>query len=232
MHQYIKGDETQRYLLDYLKFLTKTVDNSIVWAFARKYRNNEDGSDIDFVAVADYYEAQPHQYAALKWLEDALNNVCPYHLGSFYQVWQASYVPASPPVVKTNTGSRTDDYARLYELMTRDGERIPGSGSPEESNIKRLILELIKLEKFLGVDINMTSGYRPEPINTEVGGVPNSEHTKGLAADCYSDQMPDAEFEEKASKYWLDNQLGGVGYGMAALGFTHLDLGEVRTWSY
>ena len=227
MRQY-RGDERQDEALNTLHFIISILDNSIIWNFARKYRNNEDGSDINFVAVAKWYEARTHQIDALKYLDGASRLLFPGDLGLFYELW--GIITTS---LKESTQPTTDDgYKRLYTAMTHNGERIPAKGSTEELNIRKMVLELQKLEKHLGVQISLTSGYRPEPINSEVGGVPGSMHTTGLAADCYSDQMKDDEFEQKVSKYWLDNGLGGVGYGMGYRNFTHIDLGSVREWQY
>jgi hypothetical protein len=233
LRQYCR-DGKQDEALNYLHFVISTLDNSIIWNFARKYRNNEDGSDIDFVAVAEWYEAQTHQVVALDYLHEACQELLPGHLELFYELWAAITLPLLSCQKPTSEVQSTSDdgYKHLYTQMTHNGERIPAKGSTEESNIRKMVLELQRLEKHLGVQISLTSGYRPEPINSEVGGVPGSMHTTGLAADCYSNQMDDSEFESKASKYWLDNKLGGVGMGMKARKFTHVDLGEVREWMY
>lgn len=57
---------------------------------------------------------------------------------------------------------------------------IPASIMP---NIRRLAgcLELIRTT--IGRPIVVTSGYRCKELNRAVGGVPNSHHTQGLAAD-------------------------------------------------
>lgn len=51
------------------------------------------------------------------------------------------------------------------------------------SNLQQLQQVLESLEKLLGVDIIVTSGYRCPELNRIVGGVANSWHTLGLAAD-------------------------------------------------
>jgi len=51
-------------------------------------------------------------------------------------------------------------------------------------NLKRLcmtVLEPIRLA--VGMPVFVTSGYRPEPLNTLIGGASNSDHLRGMAAD-------------------------------------------------
>lgn len=54
-------------------------------------------------------------------------------------------------------------------------------------NLIRLGQYLDKVREKMGVPITVTSGYRSTALNKAVGGVVNSQHTKGLAADlvCY-----------------------------------------------
>ncbi len=52
------------------------------------------------------------------------------------------------------------------------------------SNLGRLANELEKVRNILGaVPIHISSGYRCKELNSAVGGVPNSAHLYGLAAD-------------------------------------------------
>jgi len=54
----------------------------------------------------------------------------------------------------------------------------------ELSNIKSLCLSLLDaIREGLGVAVNITSGFRCEALNRKVGGVQNSQHRKGMAAD-------------------------------------------------
>ena len=48
---------------------------------------------------------------------------------------------------------------------------------------KRLVDLLDAIRERLGCPLIITSGYRCEEHNEEVGGVPNSYHTRGVAAD-------------------------------------------------
>jgi uncharacterized protein YcbK (DUF882 family) len=95
----------------------------------------------------------------------------------------------------------------------------------------KLARELDKVREAWDNPIGVTSWYRPEPINSEVGGVANSQHTLGAAADIYTMDGRDTEFEEWLdTKAWTDKALG---YGVASgRGFTHVDLRKDLRWTY
>lgn len=53
--------------------------------------------------------------------------------------------------------------------------------------IRLLVTQLLQpLRDRLGEPIAITSGYRCPGVNRLVGGVVNSQHTRGEAADCYA----------------------------------------------
>ena len=64
----------------------------------------------------------------------------------------------------------------------------------------------------------MTSFYRPEPINSAVGGVPGSKHVTGEAMDVYPVSRSLEEFYQWIRHRWS----GGLGDGRNK-GFIHLD---------
>ena len=67
-------------------------------------------------------------------------------------------------------------------------ENIPGREALVA--LKYLATELLEpLRKLYGKPVVVTSGYRSEEVNRLVGGVPGSQHTRGVAAECY---VPDA----------------------------------------
>jgi uncharacterized protein YcbK (DUF882 family) len=80
----------------------------------------------------------------------------------------------------------------------------------------------------------ITSGSRPEPINSQVGGARNSEHTydapsKG-AVDFYIDGVSVYTLQDWCDKNWPYS----VGYG-AKKGFVHLGMRESKArirWDY
>lgn len=106
------------------------------------------------------------------------------------------------------------------EVTQCDPRRIPKAGSTEEKNILLLARELDKVRLEWGSPIGVTSWYRPPAINAAVGGVSNSQHINGSAADIYTLDGRDWEFEKFVSKNWG----GALGFGVASgRGFTHVD---------
>jgi zinc D-Ala-D-Ala carboxypeptidase len=51
------------------------------------------------------------------------------------------------------------------------------------ANLHQLALALQAVERLLGHPLAISSGYRSPAVNAAVGGVPNSAHAAGLAAD-------------------------------------------------
>lgn len=66
--------------------------------------------------------------------------------------------------------------------------------------------------------MGVTSFYRPEPINAQVGGVPGSRHVSGEAFDIYPVDRSLESFYQWIRRRWT----GGLGDGRAR-GFIHLD---------
>jgi uncharacterized protein YcbK (DUF882 family) len=100
---------------------------------------------------------------------------------------------------------------------------------------KELCLFLEKVRKqFDGKPLIITSASRPEPINTQVGGAKNSEHTysapsKG-AVDFYVDGVDINVVQSWCDKNWPYS----LGYG-APKGFVHLGIREGKPrvrWNY
>jgi hypothetical protein len=76
----------------------------------------------------------------------------------------------------------------LEEFLVSDvaqNRGIPNTPTKEhERNIREVlapVLQIIRTE--LGVPVIITSAYRNPEVNRIVGGVPNSDHARGLAAD-------------------------------------------------
>lgn len=100
---------------------------------------------------------------------------------------------------------------------------------------KELCLFLEKVRKHFGnKPLVITSGSRPEPINSQVGGAKNSEHTyntpsKG-AIDFYIEGVNTWEVEKWCDKEWEYS----LGYG-APRGFVHVGMREGKPflrWDY
>lgn len=62
--------------------------------------------------------------------------------------------------------------------------------------LKKLVTYLLQpLRNRYGSAIAITSGYRNEAVNLLAGGVKNSQHTLGEAADCYIAEGPEKLLE-------------------------------------
>jgi hypothetical protein len=121
---------------------------------------------------------------------------------------------------------KNDKISRWFcerDVTNGDSRRIPTGGSEVYQNVMRMAAELDKIRDEWGQPIGVTSWYRPPRINAEVGGAQFSQHLNGGAADIYTLNGRDYEFEDFLDRHWG----GGLGYGVASgRGFTHLDLRE------
>lgn len=66
--------------------------------------------------------------------------------------------------------------------------------TPEHlANLRHLAARMEEVRALFGRPIEITSGYRNPAVNAAVGGVPNSAHALGFAADFHVDGMSDLE---------------------------------------
>jgi putative chitinase len=104
------------------------------------------------------------------------------------------------------------------EVLQFDQRRRP---SAQSSVIPRILVtadEFQAVRNAWGRPLGVTSFFRPEPINREVGGVPNSFHVQGLAMDIYPVGLPLQALYQWLIVRWT----GGFGDGRDR-GFIHLD---------
>lgn len=65
------------------------------------------------------------------------------------------------------------------------------------TNVKALCTHVLEpLRDLLDKPIIISSGYRPEAVNDLVGGAPDSQHTKGQAADFHVDGIADYDLAQ------------------------------------
>lgn len=89
----------------------------------------------------------------------------------------------------------------------------------------RLIEALEALRQLAGVPIVVHAGYRCPAHNRQVGGVPNSEHTRGLAADIHIPDLGLQQMYELASEV---SQFAQGGIGAYDSNFLHVDVRDHR----
>lgn len=105
------------------------------------------------------------------------------------------------------------------EVLQFDSRRAPVSGSWQENNILEMSKQFQYIRDAWGSGIGVTSFYRPEPINQQVGGVPGSQHTRGTAIDVYPTNGQLDEFYKWLWSRWT----GALGDGRSR-GFIHIDM--------
>lgn len=120
---------------------------------------------------------------------------------------------------------------RLSEFRSHDGAPTP----PTIALALQLTAEMLEsLREALSKDVGrecpllIVSGYRSPAWNKAVGGVSNSYHLKGLAADVTSPYASPARVQKVARRLQARGIVGGLG---SYPGFTHVDRGPKRSWS-
>lgn len=124
--------------------------------------------------------------------------------------------------------SRVSKWFTVGEAFQWDPVRRGRADDGVKHNIRQLAAQLDGLRDKFG-PLNVTSWFRDPETNRRVGGVSNSQHLLGHAADVYPLRYDGREFEKWCEANWP----GGVGRGQnSGRGFTHLDLGPRRVWDY
>jgi uncharacterized protein YcbK (DUF882 family) len=98
--------------------------------------------------------------------------------------------------------------------------------------VPALVDALEALRAIAGVPITVDCAYRCPIHNAAVGGVPNSEHTTGIAADIKIEGMAPNAMYAAALKVpsFAD---GGIGVSESATGYIHVDCRPRLTrWTY
>lgn len=105
------------------------------------------------------------------------------------------------------------------EVLQWDKRRVPARGAAVQSRLLRTAAEFQRIREAWGRPLGVTSFYRPEPINQQVGGVPGSKHVTGEAFDIYPVDRSLESFYQWIRGRWT----GGLGDGRGK-GFVHLDV--------
>ena len=132
---------------------------------------------------------------------------------------QAKPAPTPAPRVDWSDFScPVGKYITVGEVLQYDARRRPKAGSAEERAIIEICKQFDAIRSAWSGPLGVTSGYRPEPINSQVGGVPGSYHVKGMALDIY----PVGESLQKFHQWLVQRWSGGYGDGRPK-GFIHID---------
>jgi Peptidase M15 len=110
---------------------------------------------------------------------------------------------------------------------TKNGSRIPATAAIVD-NIVGLAKQLQKAREQIGVTFRVNSWYRPPAVNAAVGGVSNSQHLYGKAADLEVSGYSGRRVANAVMLWWP----GGVGIYSNMPNLVHLDIGPKRTWGF
>jgi hypothetical protein len=97
-----------------------------------------------------------------------------------------------------STAARLSTYFMVGEMTQGDPRRVPMDPVVRE-RILRFAQELDRVRVAWGSGLGVTSWYRPYLVNLAVGGVLNSQHVLGWAADVYPVKGRISEFQS-----WID----------------------------
>ena len=112
----------------------------------------------------------------------------------------------------------------LKEFESKDGSKMP---SDVYLNIVKLVGQLQFLRDYTGRAITVNSGYRSPEYNAKIGGVKNSQHLLGKAADITIEGLKPAEVYRLIDEL-IDMGLmlqGGLG---SYKSFTHYDIRKTK----
>lgn len=115
------------------------------------------------------------------------------------------------------------------EFDSNDGAAMP----PDVlDNIKRLAHQLQVLRDTVKAPIQINSGYRSPSHNKKIGGVPDSQHVKGKAADIVIKGMSSKQVATVIERLIADGKMMQGGLGLYNT-FTHYDIRGTRArWDF
>ena len=104
------------------------------------------------------------------------------------------------------------------EILQWDKRRVPGPAASVKARLLRTAAEFQRVREAWGAPLGITSFYRPEPVNSQIGGFSGSKHITGEAFDLYPVTGNLENFYRWIRVRWT----GGLGDGRSR-GFIHLD---------
>ena len=122
----------------------------------------------------------------------------------------------------------TKNFSKI-EFESRDGATMP---SDVLENIKELAENLQKVRDFIQEPIHINSGYRSVSHNKNIGGVKNSQHILGKAADVTSKNFTSKQLVSVFETLISDGTIQQGGLGLYN-GFVHYDIrGTYSRWNF
>jgi hypothetical protein len=99
-------------------------------------------------------------------------------------------------------------------------------------NIKILAIQLQYIRDYIDRPITLTNAYRCPAHNKKVGGVPNSQHVTGMAADIKIDDMKSIFVHPMINNLIKNGYIIEGGLGLYD-SFTHYDIrGHAARWDF
>lgn len=118
---------------------------------------------------------------------------------------------------------------KLSEFDCKDGTPVPDILL---SNVKELANNLQKLRDAIGKPIHINSGYRSAGYNKKVGGVVNSQHVIGRAADIHVNGLRPEEIHAVIEGLIKQGKMKQGGLGLYDT-FVHYDTrGVNKRWDF
>ena len=103
-----------------------------------------------------------------------------------------------------------------------------------ENKIEQRVIDTCQMIRDeMGIPIHINSGYRCKQHNANVGGVKNSYHTQGLAADLSCGRKA-IELFLKIHELYVNGKLPELKYVILYLkkNFVHIDCGNARSFVF
>lgn len=114
-------------------------------------------------------------------------------------------------------------YFKPQEFRCKDGSVHPVYAGGVRDD---LLLILDEIRERFGKPVIVNSGYRSPEHNARVGGVPNSFHIQGMAADIRPEDLKDLP-----KLYAIANEVNSTGGVGKYKTFVHVDVGPARRWN-
>lgn len=122
----------------------------------------------------------------------------------------------------------TTNFSKM-EFDSRDGHTMPDDVL---ANVTSLAENLQKVREVLGEPIHINSGYRSPSHNTAIGGVSNSQHLTGKAADITMKNFTAKDLVLVLERMINTGELQQGGLGLYN-GFVHYDIrGQRARWNF